>query len=93
MKSGVIKRPTLSSGITEERLGDAALLRREKPNELAGRRARHFLEERRAIVRRHFVQDRDDLFVRHGPQQLLLRIDFEIFENVRGQRSRKDAGK
>ncbi len=51
-----------------------------------------FLEQRRAIVRRHLVEDRDDLFVRHAAEQFLLRldIDVEILENVRRQRVRQN---
>ena len=78
-------------GITEERLGDAAFLRREQLDQLARRRARQFLEQRRAIVRRHFVEDPDDLLVRHRAQQFLLRLDVEIFENVGRQIVRQDA--
>ena len=51
--------------ITEQRRGHAAFFRREQTNQLARRRARHFLEQRRAIVRRHLVQNGDDLLVRH----------------------------
>ena len=49
--------------------------------------------KRGAIVRRHLVEDRDDLFVRHAAEQLLLRldIDVEILENVRRQRVRQNA--
>ena len=53
--------------------------------------AGQFLEQRRAIVRRHLVQNPDDLFVRHRAEQLLLRLDVEIFENVGGLIVRQDA--
>ena len=91
MKSGVMRRPTLPSGIAEQRLRDAALFRREQPDQLPRRRARQFLEQRRAIVRRHLVQNADDLLVRHAAEQLLLRIDIEIFENVGRELVRQDA--
>ena len=77
--------------ITEQRLRNAAFLRREQLNQLPRRRARHFLEQRRAIVRRHFVQDPGHLLVRHGAEQLLLRFDVEIFENIRRERGRQNA--
>ena len=49
-------------------------------------RARQFLEQRRSIVRRHFVQNGNDLLVRHAAQQFLLRLEIEIFEDVGGER-------
>ena len=91
MKSGVIKRPDAAFGITEQRLRDPSFLRREQPDQLPRGRARHFLEQRRAIVRRHFVQNPDDLLVRHRPEQLLLRVDVEVFKNIRRQIMRQDA--
>ena len=54
-------------------------------------RARQFFEKRRAIVRRHFVQNSGDLFVRHRTQESFLFLDVEIFENVRRQRRRQHA--
>ena len=59
-------------GITEQRRRDASLFRRKQSNQLSRRCARQFLEQRRAIVRRHLVQNRHDLLVSHGAQQLLL---------------------
>ena len=69
--------------ITKQRLRDAAFVRRQQFDELARGGARHFFEQRRPIVGRHFVQDRDHLLVRHRVKQLLLRLGLEIFENVR----------
>ncbi len=69
-------------GITEERLGDVALFRREQLDQLPRGGARQFLQQRRPIVRRHFVENADGLFVRHRAQELLLRLDLEIFEDV-----------
>ena len=91
IKSGVIKRPTLSFRITEKRLRHVAFFRREQPDQLPRRRARQFFEQRGAIVRRHFVQNPDHLFVGHRPQQFLLLLDADVFKNVRGQRGRQDA--
>ena len=54
-------------------------------------RARQFLEQRGAIVRRHLVQNGRDLFVRHRVQKVLLFLDSDIFENVGRQRGRQDA--
>ena len=77
--------PNAAFRITEERLRHPAFLWREQPDELARRRARHFFKQCRAIVRRHFVQNRDDLFVRHRPQQILLLLDADVFKNIRRQ--------
>ena len=74
--------------ITEKRLRNAPLVRREQFDQLAGRRARHFLQQRGAIVRRHLVQNGHDLFVGHCVQELLLRIHIEIFEDVGRERVR-----
>ena len=60
-------------------------------NQLPRRRARHFLEQRRAIVRRHLVENGGDLFVRHAAEQFLLRIHVEVFKNVRRQCRRQNA--
>ena len=70
-----------------------AFLRSEEADELTRRGAREFLEQRGAIVRRHLVQDRDDLLVGHAAKQLLLRvyIDVEILEDICGQHVRQDA--
>ena len=72
-------------GITEQRRGDAAFFRREQSDQLPRRGARQFLQQRRAIVRRHFIQNGDDLLVRHRAQQFLLFLDPEIFKNIRRQ--------
>jgi len=53
--------------------------------------ARQFFEQRRTIVRGHFVQDRDHLLVSHGVKQFLLGLNIEIFENVSSQRRGQDA--
>ena len=70
---------------------DLPFLRRQQFDQLPRRRARQFFEQRRAIVRRHLVQNADDLLVRHGAQQLLLRLDVEVFEHIRGERVGQDA--
>ena len=64
---------------------DATLLRREQSNQLPRRGARQFLQQRRAIVRRHLVQNAHDLLVRHGAQQFLLFLDADVFKNIRCQ--------
>src|SRR5207253_10347922 len=64
------------------RLRDLPLLRREAFDQLTRRLAWQFLEQRGAIVRRHFVQNSDHLFVRHCPQQILLLFDSEVFKDV-----------
>ena len=58
---------------------------------MARHRTRQFLEKRRAIVGRHFVQNCGDLFVRHRMQKSFLFLDVEIFENVGRQRRRQHA--
>ena len=76
--------------VTEERLGDAAFFRREEFDQLPRGGARQFLQQRRPVVRRHFVQDGDSLFVRHGAEQVLLRFDLEVFEHVRREVVRQE---
>ena len=66
-------------------------LRREQLDQLPRRRARQFLQQRRAIVRRHLIQDADHLLLRHAAEELLLRIHLEIFENIRRQIVRQNA--
>ena len=77
--------------VTEQRRGDASLLRCKQPNQLPRSCAWQFFQERRAIVRRHLVQNRPDLLVGHGAQQFLLRVDIEIFKDIRRQCMRQDA--
>ena len=72
-------------GIAEQRRGDTAFLRRKQTDQLPRRGARQFLQQRRAIVRRHLVQNAHDLLVCHGAQQFLLFLDPEVFKNIRCQ--------
>ena len=78
-------------GITEQRLRNLALLGCEQLDQLPRGRARQFFEQRSAIVRRHFVQNSDDLLVGHSAQQFLLRFNIEIFKNIRRECRRQDA--
>ena len=70
---------------------DLPFLRRQQFDQLPRGRARQFFEERGPVVRRHFVQDSDDLLVGHAAQQCLLRLNVDIFKDVRRQRRRQDA--
>jgi hypothetical protein len=84
--------PDTALRITEERLCDAPLFGREQTDQLSCRRARELFEQRCAVIRRHLVEDRDDLFVCHATEQFLLRldVDVEILENVRRQHVRQN---
>ena len=77
--------------ITEQYARDLTFLRGEKLNQLPRRRARQLLQQCRAIVRRHLVQNPDHLFMRHPTEEMLLRIDIEIFKNIRRQIMRQHA--
>ncbi len=77
--------------ITEQGLGDVSFFRRQQLDQLSRGGARQFLQQRRPIVRRHFIQDPDDLFVRHRAQEFLLRFDLEVFEDVGREVMRQQA--
>src|SRR5207302_1528798 len=77
--------------ITQKCRGYVAFFRREQTDQLPRRGTGQFFQERRAIVRRHLIQNGDDLFVGHRPQQFLLFFDPDIFEDVRGERRWQDA--
>ena len=62
-----------------------AFLGREQTDQLARRGTRQFLQQRRAIVRRHLIQNGHDLLVRHRAQQFLLFLNPEVFKNIRCQ--------
>jgi hypothetical protein len=67
------------------------MFRGEQPDQLPGGGAGQFLQQRRPVVGRHFVQDGDGLLVGHGAQQLLLRLDFKVFEDVGCENVRQEA--
>jgi hypothetical protein len=77
--------------ITEQRCRHVAFLGREETDQLARRGAWQFLQQRRAIVRRHLIQNGNNLLVCHRPQQFLLFFDPDVFEDVRRERCWKDA--
>ena len=77
--------------IAEQRRGYAAFFRREQTDQLARRGTRQFLQQRRAIVRRHLIQNGYHLLVRHRAQQFLLFLDPDVFENLRCERRWEDA--
>ena len=77
--------------IAEQRRGHVAFFRREQTDQLARRGTRQFLQQRRAIVRRHLVQNGYHLLVCHRAQQFLLFLDPEVFKNIRRERGWQDA--
>ena len=71
------------------KLGSVSLFANLAPSDLdaiAGRMKEVHFQEGRAIVWRHLIQNRHDLLVGHRAQELLLSVDVEILEHVRGQR-------
>ena len=78
-------------GIIQQRLRDFFFLRRKKLQQLHHRCARQFLQQRRAVVGRHLIQDARRLRRAHRLEQRLLRIAVEILENIRRQRVRQNA--
>jgi hypothetical protein len=68
-----------------------AFFRCEQTDQLARRGTRQFLQQRRAIIRRHLIQNGYHLLVCHRAQQFLLFLDPDIFENLRRERRWEDA--
>ena len=71
-------------GVAEQRHGDAALVRSQEVQKLPRRGRRQLLQERRAVVRRHLVQDARDAVPPERLQQPLLGLGLEVLEDVRG---------
>ena len=69
-------------GVAEEILRDGAFGRRERGDEALDGLGWEFLQERRAVVGRHLVEDRHGLFAAHGVQEFLLLIGVEVLEHV-----------
>ena len=67
-------------GIIEERLRDFQFFGAEKTKQLRHRRAGQFLDERRAVVGRHRVENMNGVLLPHGVQQVPLRWMREIGE-------------
>ena len=83
--------PDAALAIPEQRLGGRALCRRQQIQQLRNRRARQLLQQRRAIVGRHLVEDLDRVLLPQRAQQTRLRVHVEILEHVGGHRLRQDA--
>ena len=78
-------------GIIQERLGDGLFLRREELEELRHRHAGQLLEQRRAVVRRHVVEDARGIHRAHRLQHGVLRIHIQILEDIARQHMRQQA--
>lgn len=58
--------------VAQEFLGNGALFGIEQLKQLSDGAARKLLEERRAVIWRHFVENLDALLLAHGMEELLL---------------------
>ena len=78
-------------GVVEQRLRDGFFLGRKELDELDHGRPRQLLEQRRAVVGRHVIEDAGGLGLPHRFQDDLLRVGVEILEDIRGLRVREQA--
>ena len=83
--------PDRSLRIAKQRQRDGTLGRCEQREQLARRRRRQFLEEQRAVVRRHVVQQRGDVVFCHRLEERFLRFLRQVFEDRRGILPRQHA--
>ena len=70
--------------IPEQIFSFGPFFRREQLQQLCDGAARQLLQQGGAIVRRHFVDDLDDLLLPHCLKQPLLIVAAQVFEGLSG---------
>ena len=78
-------------GIAEQRHRDGPLLGRQERQQLARRGRRQLLEEHRAVVGRHVVEQRRDVFLGHRLEERFLGVLRQILEDLGGVLARQHA--
>jgi len=78
-------------GVAEELRRDPPLALVEEVQEALRHGAGQLLEEGRAVVGRHLVEDLGDLALGHAADQRLLVVDVEVLEDLERQLARQDA--